>query len=73
MSDRLHLRLQTTGSTSASPWWRRILSSSSSLLDTRMPHGIWRIIFEKMPSTRSGQEPCLGADTNPKRLETVAG
>ena len=72
MSDRLHLRLQASGSTSASLWWRKILSSGSSLLDTRMPHGIWRIIFEKTPSTRSGQEPCLGADTNPRRPETVA-
>ena len=43
------------------------------MLDARMPHGIWRIIFEKMPSTSSGQEPYLGADTNPKRPETVAG
>ena len=41
------------------------------MLDTRMPHGIWRIIFEKTPSTRSGQEPCLGADTNPRRPKTV--
>ncbi len=73
MSDRLHLRLQASGSTSASLWWRRILSSGSSLLDTRMPHGIWRIIFEKTLLTRSGQELYLGADTNPKRPETVAG
>ena len=71
MSDRFHFHLWTTGSTSASLWWRRILSSGSSLLDTRMPHGIWRIIFEKTPSTRSGQEPCLGADTNPRRPKTV--
>ena len=42
------------------------------MLDTRMLHGIWRIIFEKTPSTGSGQEPCLGADTNPRRPETVA-
>ena len=42
------------------------------MLDTRMPHGIWRIIFEKTLLTRSGQEPYLGADTNPRRPKTVA-
>ena len=61
MSDRLHLRLQASGSTSASLWWRRILSSGSSLLETRMPRGVWRVVLEKKLSARSGREPCLSA------------
>ena len=34
--------------------------------------GIWRAVLEKRPSTRFGQEPCLGANTNPRRSGTVA-
>ena len=40
-------------------------------LETRMPRGIWRAVFEKRPSTRSGREPC--ADTSPRRSGTAAG
>ena len=47
MSDRLHLRLQATGSASASSRWRRILSSGSSLLNTRMPRSVRRAVLEE--------------------------
>ena len=47
MSDRPHLRLQATGSASASSRWRRILSSGSSLLNTRMPRSVRRAVLEE--------------------------
>ena len=50
--DRLGARL---------PRWRRILSSGSSLLETRMSRGVWRVVLEKKFSARSGREPCLSA------------
>ena len=34
--------------------------------------GIWWAVLEKRPSTRFGQEPCLGANTNSRRPGTVA-
>lgn len=71
MSDRPHLRLQATGSASASSRWRRILSSDSSLLNTRMPRSVRRAFLEKRPSTRSGRKPQLGHGHEPEAARDV--
>ncbi len=71
MSDRPHLRLQATGSASASSRWRRILSSDSSLLNTRMPRSVRRAFLERRPSTRSGRKPQLERGHEPEAARDV--
>lgn len=72
MSSRLYFQWNITGSSLISTKYLYIRSASSSLVFTRIPLSIRRVILLKKPSTMFSHAPCLGVNTNSNLPGTAA-